>query len=96
VNAERAVEGAGRIFLALTYGTANDAADQRYVRASFLLFDRPDTGSASIWSPNITPSSSFAVGQPVGPARRVGAVWTRAFSGGVISVDSSDGTYRPR
>jgi hypothetical protein len=90
VNAERAVEGAGRIFLALTYGPANDAVDQRYVRASFLLFDRPDTGSASIWSPNITLSSSFEVGVPLGPAKKVGGIWKRPFSGGVISVDPSD------
>ena len=35
---EQAVERAGRIFLALTYGRSRDTADQAYVRASFLLF----------------------------------------------------------
>ena len=93
VRIEQAVEGAGRIFLALTYGPSRDTADQGYVRASFLLFDRPDTDSASIWSPNVTPSSTFDFGVPLGPARKVGAVWTRAFADGVVSVDPSDETY---
>jgi hypothetical protein len=96
VRIEQAVEGAGRIFLALTYGPANDGADQRYVRASFLLFDRPDTGSASIWSPNSTPSSSFSAGVPLGPAKKAGGIWTRAFSDGVVSVDPRDSTYQFR
>jgi hypothetical protein len=89
---ERAVEGAGRIFLALTYGRSRDTADQAYVRASFLLFNRPETDSASIWSPNATPSSSLDFGSPLGRARKVGGVWRRPFSGGVVTVDSRDAT----
>jgi hypothetical protein len=89
---ERAVEGAGRIFLALTYGRSRDTADQAYVRASFLLFNRPETDSASIWSPNATPSSSLDFGSPLGGARKVGGVWRRPFSGGVVTVDSRDAT----
>jgi hypothetical protein len=93
---EQAVEGAGRTFLALAYGPSTDTAGQGYVRASFLLFDRPETESASLWSPNVTPSSSFDPGLPLGPARKAGGSWTRAFSDGVISVDPSNETYRFR
>jgi hypothetical protein len=96
VSAEQAVEGAGRIFLALTYGPSGDTVDQGYVRASFLLFDRPDTQSASIWSPNATPASGVDPGLPLGRARRVGGIWRRAFSRGVVSVDSRNTTYRFR
>jgi hypothetical protein len=91
---ERAVERAGRIFLALTYGRSRDTVDQAYVRASFLLFNRPDSDSASIWSPNSTPSANLDFGLPLGRARKAGGVWRRPFSGGVITVDPRDAKVR--
>jgi hypothetical protein len=94
VEAERAVEGAGKIFLALSYGPDDAKAAQGYTRASFLLFDRPKTHSASIWSPHAAEAPRFHLGHPLGPAKLEGTVWTRRFQRGTLSVDSSAGTYR--
>src|SRR5438132_2318631 len=96
VAIEQAVEGAGRSFLALSYGPRSDTAAQGYVRASFLLFDRPETASASIWSPHATPTSNLDLGIPLSDAVQNGETWTRPFSGGVLSVDPTTGTYSVR
>jgi hypothetical protein len=94
VDAERAVEGRGKIFLALSYGPDDATSAQGYTRASFLLFNNPETRSASIWSPNPAAAPSLGVGHPLGPAELHGTVWTRRFQHGTLTVDPSTGTYR--
>jgi Hypothetical glycosyl hydrolase family 15 len=94
VDAERDVEGAGKIFLALSYGPDDAIAAQGYTRASFLLFDRPKTRSASIWSPGPATPPMLDLGHPLGPAKPHGPVWTRRFRRGTLTVDRSAGTYR--
>ena len=94
VDAERAVEGAGKIFLALSYGPDDAKAAQGYTRASFLLFDNPRTRSASIWSPHPAAAPRFGLGHPLGPAKLQGTVWTRSFRRGTLTVDPSAGTFR--
>jgi hypothetical protein len=92
VQAEQAVEGRGKIFLGLSYGRRNDTPAQTYTRASFLLFDRPSTRSASLWSPAPTAASSSDLGPPVGPASQQDGVWTRQFREGTVQVDPTRGT----
>jgi hypothetical protein len=94
VDAERDVEGAGKIFLALSYGPDDATAAQGYTRASFLLFNNPETRSASIWSPNPAAVPTLDLGHPLGPAKLHGTVWTRRFRRGTLTVDPSAGTYR--
>jgi Hypothetical glycosyl hydrolase family 15 len=94
VDAEQAVEGAGKIFLALSYGPDDAKAAQGYTRASFLLFDRPETRSASIWSPHTAAAPQFHLGRPLGAAKPDGTVWRRRFQRGTLTVDPSAGTYR--
>ena len=96
VDAERAVEGAGKIFLALSYGPDNANTAQGYTRASFVLFDRPKTRSASIWSPQPTAAPRMYLGRPLGPAHLRGTVWTRRFTRGTLWVDPSAATYGVR
>jgi hypothetical protein len=96
VSIEQAVEGAGRSFLALSYGPSSNTTAQGYTRASFLLFNRPETASASIWSPHATTTSTLDLGSPLGPALQTGATWTRPFTGGLLSVDPQAGTYSAR
>jgi hypothetical protein len=91
--AERSVEGAGRIFLALSYGADDDEAAQGYSRASFLLFDKPGTRSASIWSPNPGPAATLDLGAPLAPAVQDRGTWTRRFKRGTLTVDPDRGTY---
>jgi hypothetical protein len=93
-DVERAVEGAGRVFLGLTYGSEDDGSAQGYVRASFLLFDDPSTASASIWAPNAGTGAKLDLGAPLGPATRSGTLWTRRFERGTLDVDASAGTFR--
>jgi len=96
VDAERAVEGAGKIFLALSYGPDDADTAQGYTRASFLLFDRPKTRSASIWSPHPSAAPRMYFGRPLGPANLRGTVWTRRFTRGTLWVDPSAATYGVR
>ena len=96
VDAERAVEGAGKIFLALSYGPDDATTAQGYTRASFLLFDRPKTRSASIWSPHPSAAPRMYPGRPLGPAKLRGTVWTRRFTRGTVWVDPSAATYGVR
>jgi hypothetical protein len=93
IGIEQAVEATGRAFLALSYGPSSDTAAQGYTRASFLLFNRPETGSASIWGPHATQTSTLDLGLPLGAASQNGATWTRPFTGGLLTVDPSAGTY---
>jgi len=92
-RAERAVETAGRVFLALTYG-AVDSPSAGFVRASFLLFDESATRSASIWSPDPAPSAELDLGSPIAPAAWHAGSWTRRFERGTLTVHPSGGTYR--
>ena len=96
VDAERAVEGRRKIFLALSYGPDDATAAQGYTRASFLLFDRPKTQSASIWGPHPAAAPSMYLGRPLGEARLDGSVWTRRFARGTLWVDPSAATYGVR
>lgn len=84
-DAQRATVGE---FYAATYGPA-DAAKQRYVRCSFLLFWNGQGGSS--WSPDDT-ASQTALGQPTGAAVQSGSVWTRQFEHGTVRVDTAAGT----
>ena len=96
VDAERAVEGRHKIFLALSYGPDDADAAQGYTRASFLLFDRPKTRSASIWTPHPSAAPRMYLGRPLGRAHLDGSVWTRRFARGALWVDPSAATYGVR
>jgi Hypothetical glycosyl hydrolase family 15 len=96
VDAERAVEARHKIFLALSYGPDDAAAAQGYTRASFLLFARPKTQSASIWSPDPAAASTMHLGRPLDEPHLDGSVWTRRFERGTLWVDPSAGTYGVR
>jgi hypothetical protein len=89
-NAERAVVGAGREFIALTYGPSSYTSAQLYVRCSFLLF--ANSASASIWTPDDGSASRTDLGAPTGAASESNGVWRRTFERGTITVDTNTGT----
>ena len=93
VAIERAVEGVGRVFIGLSYGPRRYAKAQGFVRASFLLFDDPETRSATIWSPEAGKAAKLDLGLPQGPPVRHGKVWTRPFQRGTLRVNPRRGTY---
>ncbi|HET6714090.1 MAG TPA: putative glycoside hydrolase [Actinomycetota bacterium] len=88
-----AVQGAGKTFLAVTYGDLSNTRLMRYARASFLvgwsgadgaLFYRPDA-AVDPWAPDWTTS----IGDPVGPRVAVGGAWRRDYTDGVAVVNPS-------
>jgi hypothetical protein len=99
------VEGAGKTFLAVTYGDLSNTRLMRYAQASFLiawsgeegaLFYRPDA-AVDPWASDWTVS----IGDPVGSRMAVGTAWRRYFTDGVAVVNPStvpqdvplDGTF---
>jgi hypothetical protein len=87
------VEGAGKTFLAVTYGDLSNTRLMRYAQASFLiawsggdgaLFYRPDA-AVDPWAPDWTVS----IGDPVGSRIAVGGAWRRSFTDGVAVVNPS-------
>ena len=91
---ERKLQAAGVPFYAGTYGRERgDEAAMRYVRFSYLLFNKAAGGFAwfsardpynGAWTSNL--------GRPVTHAIRTGSVWTRRLSGGTIRVDAAAGS----
>jgi len=88
-----AVQGAGKTFLAVTYGDLSNTRLMRYARASFLvawsgadgaLFYRPDA-AVDPWAHDWTTS----IGDPVGPRVAVGGAWRRDYTDGVAVVNPS-------
>jgi hypothetical protein len=89
----REAQARRKVFLAFTYGPADDARAMDYARASFLLFARGDRSAFSYAPPcGAEPASPLwrvDVGAPAGPASQVDGVWRRDFSGGVAVVNPS-------
>jgi hypothetical protein len=89
----RAAQARHKIFLAFTYGPADDAAAMDYARASFLLFARGGRSAFGYAPPcsSEPPSPLWRtdVGAPAGPASQVSGVWRRNFTGGVAVVNPS-------
>jgi hypothetical protein len=83
----------GKIFVAITYGRAVDAAAMAYARASFLLF--ADGGrSAFVYSNGCSGEPAAAVwradlGPPQGKAAVSGWVWRRKLRHGLVLVNTS-------
>jgi hypothetical protein len=87
------VEGAGKTFLAVTYGDLTNTRLMRYALASFLiawsgndgaLLYRPDAG-VDPWAADWT----MSIGEPIGPRIAVGNAWLRYFTAGVAVVNPS-------
>jgi Hypothetical glycosyl hydrolase family 15 len=87
------VEGAGKTFLAVTYGDLSNTRLMRYALASFLiawsgkdgaLFYRPDD-AVDPWAADWT----MSIGEPIGPRTAVGNAWLRYFTDGVAVVNPS-------
>jgi hypothetical protein len=89
----RTAEALHKIFIAITYGPADDARSITYARASFLLAASSPTSalaySSECGSPAWTPKAAAHLGAARGPATRVGPVWRRDFAGGVALVNPS-------
>jgi Hypothetical glycosyl hydrolase family 15 len=88
-----AAEARHKIFIAVTYGSADDLQAMDYARASFLLFAR-GRRSAFSYAPvcGTEPSSgrwSTDLGAPSGKATRIGEAWRRNFAGGIAVVNPS-------
>jgi Hypothetical glycosyl hydrolase family 15 len=82
-----------KIFIAITYGPADDAPAMDYARASFLLFAR-GSRTAFSYSPlcGVEPSGPrwrTDVGTPRGAATQAGTVWRREFTNGLVLVNPS-------
>jgi len=86
-------EARNKIFIAVTYGPADDTEAMDYARASFLLFAR-DSRSAFSYAPFCGPEPATGrwrqkVGAPRGRATRVGDAWRREFTHGIVVVNPS-------
>jgi hypothetical protein len=87
----REAQARHKIFIAITYGPADDVPAMDYARASFLLFAR---GSRTAFSyaplcgvePS-TPRWRQDVGTASGPPTQNGAVWQRRFANGIVLVN---------
>ena len=88
------VQRAGKIFLTSTTAPNDDVRSMRWGRASFLLTWNGgpsafafDSGKAvDPWSPEWT----IDVGRPLGPRQRVGNVWRRTYTDGVVLANVSE------
>jgi hypothetical protein len=89
----REAQARHKIFLAFTYGPADDAHAMDYARASFLLFAHGSRSAFSYSPPcGAEPSSPLwraDVGAATTPASQVDGVWRRDFTGGVAVVNPS-------
>lgn len=90
----RITRDAGKIYLGITYAPADDVRSMRYARANFLLdWDRGP--SALVFEPSPGGGDPYSeewtidVGKPLGPAYRVGNVWRRNFTEGMVLVNPS-------
>ena len=91
----RAAQARSKIFIAITYGPADDVAAMEYARASFLLFER-GSRSAFTFSTGCGPEPAVRywrenVGAPRGGPTVVGGIWRRRFAGGLVVVNPSAG-----
>ena len=90
----RMTQEAGKIYLGITYAPADDVRSMRYARASFLL-DWDGGPSALVFEPTPGGQDPYSeewamdVGTPLGPAYRVGSVWRRNFTEGIVLVNPS-------
>jgi hypothetical protein len=89
----RQAQARHKIFLAFTYGPADDASAMDYARASFLLFAQRSRSAFGYAPPcGSEPASPLwraDVGAPSGPASQIGAAWRRSFTGGIAVVNPS-------
>jgi hypothetical protein len=96
-----AVQAKGKAFLAVTYGSETNKRLMQYARASFLLGWGGRRGGALLYrtaqatDPWARPWT-IGVGTPDGPRHRVGDVWRRYFSNGVVVVNPTSGTRSVR
>jgi hypothetical protein len=113
----RRVQAAGARLVGIDYDQSGDVARMAYGRAAFLLAWDGRPGSAYVNRPAAArdahgrcaavdpaePAWTTDLGVPTGPAVTTGAVWSRAFTGGVVLLDPSptapvtvplDGAYR--
>jgi Hypothetical glycosyl hydrolase family 15 len=89
----REAQARHKVFIAISYGPADDMPAMDYARASFLLFAR-SSRSAFGYSPLCgvepsTPRWRSDVGAPTGPAVQNGVVWQRRFANGIVVVNPS-------
>ena len=82
-----------KIFVAITYGRADDLPAMDYARASFLLFARGSKAALS-YAPfcGTEPASDrwkADLGAPLAAARRIEGVWRRDYTDGVAVVNPS-------
>jgi hypothetical protein len=89
----REAQARHKVFIALSYGPADDMAAMDYARASFLLFARGGRTAFGYTPPcgvePSTPRWRLDVGAPAGPPKLNGAVWERQFANGVVVVNPS-------
>jgi hypothetical protein len=92
-------EGAGKIFLGLTYAPKADERSMAYARANFLLFDQPANGGALLFEASdpeaqdpYSASWTADVGSPVGTRFQAGSAWRRNFTGGTVVVNPTSST----
>jgi Hypothetical glycosyl hydrolase family 15 len=95
----REAQARHKVFIAIAYGPADDEPAMDYARASFLLFARGGK-SAFSYSPLCgsepsTPRWRADVGAPSGAPTRVGPVWRRAFTNGIVVVNPSSSATAP-
>ena len=88
-------QAAGKIFMGITYAPANDTRSMRYARASFLS-DWSGGPSALIYEPtNPEAQDPYAddwtqdIGTPLAPRFKVGVVWQRNYTSGIVLVNPS-------
>jgi Hypothetical glycosyl hydrolase family 15 len=89
----REAQARHKIFIAISYGPADDTPAMDYARASFLLFAR-GSRTAFSYSPLCgvepsTPRWREDVGAPTGPPAQNGIVWQRRFANGLVLVNPS-------
>jgi hypothetical protein len=87
----REAQARHKIFIAITYGPADDGPAIDYARASFLLFARGAKSAFSYAPPcgvePSTPRWRADVGAPSGPPVESGGVWRRQFANGLVLVN---------
>lgn len=91
-----ATQGAGKIFLGLTYAPRDDVRSMRYARSTFLL-DWDGGPSAVMFEAGsgVDPTAvdwMIDIGSPQGSRYPVGAAWRRNYSGGTVLVNPSSKT----
>jgi hypothetical protein len=87
---EQVAQAAGKDFVGLSYGPADDRERMMYGKASFLL-DWNGRGGAYIYDPSNDAAPNFAwspdIGRPAAPKQRVGSGWLRRYASGIAVVN---------